>query len=39
MEKPDELRTKRDELRRKCSKMDKGTNDKVVRSRRDNGGI
>jgi len=38
MEKSDELRTRRDEQRRKCSKMDNRTKDKVVRSPRENGG-
>ena len=38
MEKSDESRTRRDEQRRKCSKMDKRVKDKLVRSPRENGG-
>jgi len=38
MEKPDKSRTRIDELRRKCSKMDKWAKDKLVRSPRENGG-
>ena len=38
MEKSDESRTIRDEQRRKCIKMDKRVNDKLVRSPRENGG-
>ena len=38
MEKLDELRTRRDEQRRKYSKMDKRAKDKLVRSPRENGG-
>ena len=38
MEKSDELRTRRDGQRRKCSKMDKRAKDKLVRSPRGNGG-
>ena len=38
MEKSEELRTKRDEQRRKYSKMDKRAKDKRVRSPRENGG-
>ena len=38
MEKSDKSRTRRDEQRRKCSKMDKRANDKLVRSPRENGG-
>jgi len=38
MEKSDESRTRRDEQRRKYSKMDKRAKDKLVRSPRDNGG-
>jgi len=34
----DESRTRRDEKRRKFSKMDKRAKDKLVRSRRVNGG-
>ena len=36
--KSDESRTRRDEQRRKCSKMDKRAKDKLVRSPRENGG-
>jgi len=38
MEKSDESRTRRDERRRKYSKMDKRAKDKLVRSPRENGG-
>jgi len=38
MKKSDESRTRRDEERRKYSKMDKMTNDKLVWSPRENGG-
>jgi len=38
MEKLDESRTRRDERRRKYSKMDKRVKDKLVRSPRENGG-
>jgi hypothetical protein len=38
MEKSDESRTRRDEQRRKCSKMDKRAKDKLVRSPKENGG-
>ena len=38
MEKSDELRTRRDEQRRKYSKMDKRAKDKLVRSPREKGG-
>ena len=38
MEKSDEPRTRRDEQRRKYSKMDKRAKDKLVRSPRENGG-
>ena len=38
MEKSDESRTRRDEQRRKYSKMDKRAKDKVVRSLREIGG-
>jgi hypothetical protein len=39
MEKSDESRTRRDELRREyTSKMDKRAKDKLVRSPRENGG-
>ena len=38
MEKYDESRTRRDEQRRKYSKVDKRANDKLVRSPRENGG-
>ena len=38
MEKSDESRTRRDEQRRKYSKMDKRVDDKLVRSPRRNGG-
>ena len=38
MEKSDESRTRRDEQRRKYSKMDKRTKDKLFRSPRENGG-
>ena len=38
MEKSDESRTRRDELRRKYSKMDKRAKDKLVSSPRENGG-
>jgi len=38
MEKSDESRTRRDEQRRKYSKMHKRAKDKLVRSPRDNGG-
>ena len=37
MEKSDESRTRRDEQRRKYSKMDKRAKDKLVRSPRENG--
>ena len=37
MEKSDESRTRRDEQRRKYSKMDKRVKDKLVRSPRENG--
>ena len=37
-EKSDESRTRRDEQRRKYSKMDKRVKDKLVRSPRENGG-
>jgi len=37
MEKSDESRSRRDELRRKYSKMDKRTKDKLVRSPSENG--
>ena len=37
MEKSDESRTRRDEQRRKYSKMDKRAKGKLVRSRRENG--
>jgi len=37
MEKSDESRTRKDEQRRKYSKMDKRTKDKLVRSPRENG--
>jgi len=37
MEKSDESRTRRDEKRRKYSKMDKRANEKLVRSPRENG--
>ena len=37
-EKSDESRTRRDEQRRKYSKMDKRAKDKLVRSPRENGG-
>jgi len=37
MEKSDELKTRRDEQRRKYSKMDKRAKDKLVRSPRENG--
>jgi len=36
--KSDESRTRRDEQRRKYSKMDKRVKDKLVRSPRENGG-
>ena len=38
MEKSDELITRRDEQRRKYSKMDKRAKDKLVRAPRENGG-
>jgi len=38
MEKSDESRTRRDEQRRKCSKMDKRAKDKPVSSPTENGG-
>ena len=38
MENSDESRTRRDEQRRKYSKIDKRTKDKLVRSPRENGG-
>ena len=38
MEKSDESRTRRDQLRRKYSKMDKRAKDKLVRSPGENGG-
>jgi len=38
MEKSDESRTRRDEQRRKCSKMDKRVKDTLVRSPTENGG-
>ena len=38
MEKSDESRTRREEQRRKYSKMDKKTKDKLVRSPGENGG-
>jgi len=38
MEKSDESRTRKDEQRRKYSKMDKRAKDKLVRSPRKNGG-
>ena len=38
MEMSDELRTRRDEQRRKYSKIDNRANDKLVRSPRENGG-
>ena len=38
MEKSDESRTRRDEQKRKYSKMDKRANDKLVRSPREIGG-
>ena len=38
MEKSDESITRRDEQRRKCSKIDKRTKDKLVRSPTENGG-
>jgi len=38
MEKSDESRTRREEQRRKYSKMDKRAKDKLVRSPRENGG-
>ena len=38
MDKSDESRTRRDEQRRKYSKMDKRAKDKLVRSPRENGG-
>ena len=38
MEKSDESRTRRDEQRRKYSKMDKRAKDNLVRSPRENGG-
>jgi len=38
MEKSDESRTRRDEQRRKYSKVDKRANDKLVRTHRENGG-
>ena len=36
MEKSEESRTRRDEQRRKCSKIDKRTKDRLVRSPREN---
>jgi len=38
MEKSEESRTRRDEQRRKCSKIYKWAKDKLVRSPRENGG-
>jgi len=38
MEKSDESRTRRDEQRRKYSNVDKRAKDKLIRSRRENGG-
>ena len=38
MEKSDESRTRREEQRRKYSKLDKRAQDKLVRSPRENGG-
>ena len=38
MEKSDELRTRRDEQRRKYNKMNKRAKNKLVRSPRENGG-
>ena len=38
MEKPDESRTRRDEQRKKYSKMDKRAKDKLVSSPKENGG-
>jgi hypothetical protein len=38
MEKSDEWRTRRDEQRRKYSKMDKRVKDRLVRSPREDGG-
>ena len=38
MEKSDESRTRRDEQRRKYSKVDKRAKDKLVRSPKENGG-
>ena len=38
MEKSDESRTRRNEQRRKYSKMDKRATDKLVRSPKENGG-
>jgi len=38
MEKSDESRARRDEQRRKYSKMDKRAKDKLIRSPRENGG-
>ena len=38
MEKSDELRTRRDEQRRKYSKMDKRVKDKLAKSPKENGG-
>ena len=38
MEKSEESRTRRDEQRRKCSKIYKWSKDKLVRSPRENGG-
>jgi hypothetical protein len=38
MEKSEESRTRRDEQRRKYSKMEKRAKDKLVRSPRENGG-
>ena len=39
MEKSNESRTRRDEQRRKYSKMDKRRKDKLVRSSGENGGV
>ena len=39
IEKSDESRNRRDEQRRKYSKMDKRAKDKLVRSPRGNGGV
>jgi len=38
MEKSEKSRTRKDELKRKYSKMDKRVKDKLVRSPRENGG-